>query len=86
MFPLPYVYLLNNKRIEEFLEAFMSEYAEELPTEVNPDNLPLRQMAPCWSDGSVITTDYDTKDATCECQFMICLVDWRNIVISSRRK
>ncbi len=55
-------------------------YYEELPVEVNPEDLPLRKMAPCWADGRVETQDYDTKDAKCECKYMVCFVDGRNII------
>ena len=58
----------------------MSTYFEDLPTDVKPDELPLRKMAPCWADGEVTTEDYDTKDARCICKYMICLVDRRNII------
>lgn len=61
-------------------------YHEELPTEVDPEELPLRKMAPCWADGKVETIDYDTKDARCECSYMSCLVDWRNTITMSIRK
>lgn len=64
----------------------MNEYHENLPSEINQEELPLREIAPCWSDGVVKTVDLDTKDAICECRFMICLVDRRNIIISSERK
>lgn len=64
----------------------MHHYHEDLPIEIDPEELPLRQIAPCWSDGQVETTDYDTKDARCECEYMICLVDRRNVIESSIRK
>ena len=64
----------------------MSKYFEELPTNVDPNNLPLRTVAPCWADGEVTTVDYDTKDAICECKYLICLVDRRNIIQNSKHK
>ena len=58
----------------------MSHYHEDLPIEIDPEELPLRQIAPCWSGGQVKTIDYDTKDARCECEYRICLVDRRNVI------
>lgn len=63
-----------------------NNYFEDLPTEVNPEELPLRELAPCWSDGKVTTEDYDTKDAICICKYMMCQVDRRNIITLSTRK
>lgn len=58
-------------------------YHEELPESVDPKSLPLRPLAPCWSNGSVETVDYDTKDAICVCEYKRCLVNSRNIIIST---
>ncbi len=83
-------------RYENLLEKIVAEeandmennqnhkrYHEELPESVDPKDLPLRNLAPCWSDGSVETVDYDTKDAICVCEYRTCLVNSRNIIIST---
>ena len=61
----------------------MCYYHESLPEVVDPEKLPLREMAPCWADGRVETVDYDNKEAQCECRYRICLVDWRNRISQS---
>lgn len=63
----------------------MSRYFEKLPAEVNPIELPLRKMAPCWADGIVITEDYDTKEARCQCRYYFCYVNRNNIITGKQR-
>ena len=62
----------------------MSIYNVDLPKEVDPKDLPLSNLAPCWAEGKVTTTDYDTKDAICRCPFKKCLVNYANKVIGTK--
>lgn len=76
-----------NKILSEINEkeekAKMTCYHEDLPEQVVPEKLPLRKMAPCWAGGRVNTVDYDSKDVICNCEFCICYVDNKNIIINT---